>query len=529
VVLILWAKTATPSDGKKARRSLRASPPFPQLLPCTSAVQQLPPRLFPPPNSKQPWPRESATSKVVDNLASPQIAQTRGCRSKNHSPKTPSRTAPVAPPFFMPPLPSQPPFPLPSTAPPSLGLTAYPLLSGYGPPIPSSQQQALPPTLPMSPANSSLNAHPNPRYASHMPPIFTEQWQCEQELAEENRKCDAQRLADSTKAKHGVVVYAWSEDGKPPTVHEFQSGFSWPFFTLVPEILSVVDLTSAGSTVRSRVQLYRSALGVWVGVDAGYVLELRAGDRIFLKASHVEDTLEFDKHLHASSKETMPHLRHNLPGERWYVRERLKEIGLGTVTSSTPSSTDDSGSEDRTVSVKKPQGRRRLSPIPFPILSNDHHLLSPKSTTSASPNTIENPPRDHKQRTKRKRTEYSPEDPSKRIHGGSDTNVLELSSDDDEPRPPSPSPSKRAARSDDAGKRWPADYLVQDIVRFFSDCSEHPQEKLHTVFHRHFPTVSFHRSTYYDNLKRWKRAKQAVRDGVMGDKWSVFIMRSRKK
>jgi len=35
-----------------------------------------------------------------------------------------------------------------------------------------------------------------------------------------------------------------------------------------------------------------------------------------LKASHVQDTLEFDKHLHASSKETMPHLRHNLPGER---------------------------------------------------------------------------------------------------------------------------------------------------------------------------------------------------------------------
>jgi len=85
-----------------------------------------------------------------------------GCRSKNHPPKTPSRTAPVAPPFFMLPLPGQPPFPLPSTAPPSLGLTAHPLLSGYGPPIPSSQQQALPPTLPISSANSSLNAHPNP-------------------------------------------------------------------------------------------------------------------------------------------------------------------------------------------------------------------------------------------------------------------------------------------------------------------------------------------------------------------------------
>jgi len=36
-----------------------------------------------------------------------------GCTSKNHPPKTPSRTAPAAPLFFMPPLPSYPPCPLP--------------------------------------------------------------------------------------------------------------------------------------------------------------------------------------------------------------------------------------------------------------------------------------------------------------------------------------------------------------------------------------------------------------------------------
>ena len=145
--------------------------PFPQLLPCTSVVQQLPPFLFPPPNPKQPWLKESATPKAVDNFASPRLhtpalqealPRSRGCRSKKHPPKIPSRTAPVAPPYFMPPLPSQPPFSLPSTALPSLGLIPHPLLSGYGPPIPSPQQQPLPPTLPISLANSSLDAHPNP-------------------------------------------------------------------------------------------------------------------------------------------------------------------------------------------------------------------------------------------------------------------------------------------------------------------------------------------------------------------------------
>jgi len=69
----------------------------------------------------------------------------------------------------MPPLPSQPPFPLPSTAPPCLSLTSHPLPSSYGLPIPSSLQQPLPPTLSISPANSFLDAHPNPRYVSHMP------------------------------------------------------------------------------------------------------------------------------------------------------------------------------------------------------------------------------------------------------------------------------------------------------------------------------------------------------------------------
>jgi hypothetical protein len=40
-------------------------------------------------------------------------------------------------------------------------------------------------------------------------------------------------------------------------------------------------------------------LGIWVGVDTGYVVERHAGDLISLKANHVADTLEFVKHLHS--------------------------------------------------------------------------------------------------------------------------------------------------------------------------------------------------------------------------------------
>jgi hypothetical protein len=50
------------------------------------------------------------------------------------------------------------------------------------------------------------------------------------------------------------------------------------------------------------------------------------------KQTMVEDALEFDKPLHASSKNTLPYPPHdlyNLPEERGYVREN----DLGMVTS----------------------------------------------------------------------------------------------------------------------------------------------------------------------------------------------------
>jgi len=73
------------------------------------------------------------------------------------------------------------------------------------------------------------------------------------------------------------------------------------------------------------------------------------------------------------SKKTILHLRHNLPGERRYVRERLTEIGLGTVTSSTPSSTDDTGSlrEDAPILPELLQARnhtRRTLLPPFRLI-----------------------------------------------------------------------------------------------------------------------------------------------------------------
>ena len=42
-----------------------------------------------------------------------------------------------------------------------------------------------------------------------MPPVFTEQYAQQQELAEKRRKAEAERLGAIEKAEHRVVAYSW--------------------------------------------------------------------------------------------------------------------------------------------------------------------------------------------------------------------------------------------------------------------------------------------------------------------------------
>ena len=134
------------------------------------------------------------------------IAQGTGCPSKNHT----RSDAPAS---------NQQPQELPpSTFSPTPPTSTCPIPMRT--PVVSS-----PTTLP---ALASLDANPNPRYASHMPAISIEQVRCEQELAEAKRRTDAEQIACESKAKRSIVVYSWVEDGELPNVHQFQGGFTCP-------------------------------------------------------------------------------------------------------------------------------------------------------------------------------------------------------------------------------------------------------------------------------------------------------------
>ena len=69
--------------------------------------------------------------------------------------------------------------------------------SALAAPSPSEDESILvvvPSTPELPPATApAIDARPNPRHVSHMPPIFTDQYHREQELLEKNHVTEAQR------------------------------------------------------------------------------------------------------------------------------------------------------------------------------------------------------------------------------------------------------------------------------------------------------------------------------------------------
>lgn len=101
-------------------------------------------------------------------------------------------------------------------------------LVSTAPPLASQPSLSVPPNsatssfmpasfLPSQPAPSAsapsqaIPSTPHRIYASHMIPIFTEQMIAEQKLQTQRRKSEATHTVNSRKAKHTVIVYAWTE------------------------------------------------------------------------------------------------------------------------------------------------------------------------------------------------------------------------------------------------------------------------------------------------------------------------------
>jgi len=339
-----------------------------------------------------------------------------------------------------------------------------------------------------------------------MPPIFTEQWQCEQELQEQKRRQEATRIQYATQAKQSAVIYAWAQNNEPAHVEEVQ-GLSWPYFPLSAPILARLELPSSIG-----IQLYRHSIGTWVNISEGHIVDLQAhGRRIFLKARNVTEYPDFDGHLHVDSGNSPPNLRYKLKHERQELREREKMIRKGKAKRDVVEVLSCSEEDDNLKRPEKrhcPPSSRRIcrKPLASSEVFEHHHSPHPSGSQIANEVVVEV-----------LSDESSP--------AGSPCRSVTLSTPVIRELSPTTDPSPNCS--------WPADYYAIDIIKLFADCNEHPERPNKGIFEEHFPGVPYRRSTFSENRRRWVNAPQSVRDRVLRAKrtpeglWSFFQSQTR--
>jgi hypothetical protein len=375
-----------------------------------------------------------------------------------------------------------------------------------------------------------------------MPPIFTEKWQREQELLEEQERTESQQKIHAVLVKNTVTVYAWLENSTPPTIQDFQGSisFTWPYFPLSPSILSTVSLTGPDNCV----QLYRKSLGTWVNICPGHIVDVGDDPRLFLKASHVTNYVDFDQLLKPDLA-SHPHLRNNLVEERRELRQRYRDRatlqkGKATNIPGYASSSDEESSLNSTNTPTPSRRHFRKPTIPPSLFQTTASLLmTPKAKTPTilELSSDDSPATPQHISKKRKLSNSGHMLTPKQYHASRTTSsdIIELSDYSDSfPQPMQEVIIKAEASSSSmVPSQWPADFYAIDIINFIAACEEHSDIKLETIFCRHFPGIPYRRSTVNENRRRWKKAPQHVRDSVLKakytdeGKWSVFQKKTR--
>ena len=324
-----------------------------------------------------------------------------------------------------------------------------------------------------------------------MPAIFTEQLRREQELLEDQRQLDADRIQNEKRTKQSVVIYAWNQDASPPLIRMFQAGFTWPFFVLTPSILSLLGLADAAR--HGGLQMYETAsLRAWVHIDDGHTLEVREGHRIFIKDVAVRDYQDFDLH-HIGTRQSAPHLRYDLTTERASLRERSKAANV--------------------CPPAKRKASLSLSPSPAPAFPASHlrdtYPFLQSSTPSESSSSMSlSPP------------SISPPFPPAVVKPEPTMNY-----------PTSGSINDPIELSDGEERRWPGDFFVDEVVPGLLEQKKTTKGQHKAVFEQRYPGITYRRSTVFDQVKKWKEAPAQLKDACLsGDRirWSVFARRLKK-
>ena len=343
------------------------------------------------------------------------------------------------------------------------------------------------PSTPVEPAYELLpeivDARPNPRFASHLHPIFTEALAQHHNLREQQRKLDSELQAHVKKTKERVSVYAWTNDDVPAVIHVIQSGFVWPYFSLSSALLSTLGLAEAGT--RGHLRLYDEMDFMdWVAVEVGHTIEVQEGQQIFLKDQSIRKCIGFQKYIDVPSCSAKPHLHFNLPGERAYVREMLK---VGSPIH------------------QPPQQNPNPPPLPLsqPPLQTNNSRLSPTLFSQAEGPSLSMP----------SIPTLSLPMPSLPMQATSPPLSFQKTGDGAGSVLDNP-----LAEGDGEERCWPADYHVVDIAACFRAYSGRTSLKRNrdctqkAVFEEFFPRARFVPATFTDQKKLWQLASNDLRE-----------------
>ena len=370
-----------------------------------------------------------------------------------------------------------PPSLLPAAVPSS---SQTPLLPpGLVPATPMQVTQQVPSIASQAPFLEAIDVRPDPRFATHLRPVFTEVIAMQQEKLLQQTKLDAERKEKAQKARQRIIIYPWTDENTPPIIKFFQD-FSWPYLVINSDLLSTVGLLEASE--QGRLRIYdEKEIHDWVAVNAGYVMEVQEGQRLFLKDASLLKCADFIKLLETRPQGPASHLHYHLPHQRSYVREMHKRHSPFPCLSESPPLLTFNSSQP----TPSPPPATSPLPLPPPLLS---HSLAPRASGSGTAN-----------------------DP------------MEIDEEVSE------------------AKHWPTDYYTSDIGNCMHECSSrtqrvHQRSETHrAVFAKHFPNVGFIPSTFSNQRELWIKASGSLREEFIElghcreGLWSVFAKRARQE
>jgi hypothetical protein len=318
-------------------------------------------------------------------------------------------------------------------------------------------------------------------------------------------------------------------------VFEVQGGFKWPLFPLTPAILRDADLMLPGEE-QARFKRYNPSIHTWSKVLVGHVITLKAGEHIFLKGYDVNNCYDFDRLLSAS-QEREPHFFTNLPRERTFVRqamkERQKKIAAGAMSLG---SDCEEAEEDQSRTRSKITSRPHTLPPRFKTEPSDYapNLVASDSNPTSQPTFIDLTMSDSEDGaiptadSMEDVTPLSPTPSNKKRARSLSSPSASLSEST-----PHSSPEES---SDDSPPAWPAAFYVVDIVRGFEKCDEARRERrsVEKAFFKCFK-VPFRSTTFYNHRRKWDDASAASRDAALraghtsAGLWTTFLECSRAK